>query len=167
MNIIFLQFILLLPFAHASCGDFTCRSPTCCAQTDCLHNPLDPDYANAISCPCMISQSSRCVAPGTAIILECDPGGVCQDHCDWKTPGGTCHSDENTGTCTDSSIRFLNKNGACNIELTDAESRHTGVWRCKSVVSGTSLSLQTVALLVLAPPGGKLAGQLLFSGHLW
>jgi hypothetical protein len=31
----------------------------------------------------------------------------------------------------------------------------------------TSLSLQSVALLVLAPPGGKLAGQLLFSGHLW
>ena len=31
----------------------------------------------------------------------------------------------------------------------------------------TSLSLQTAALLVLVPPGGKLAGQLLFSGHLW
>ena len=111
-----------------------CRSPTCCAETDCLHNPLDPDYANAISCPCIISQSSRCVAPGTTLILECDPGGVCQDHCDWKTPGGTCHWDENSSTCTDSSIRFLNKNGACNIEL-------------------TSLSLQTTALLVLAPPG--------------
>ena len=71
------------------------------------------------------------------VIPLCVPGGVCQDHCDWKTPGGTCHWDENSSTCTDSSIRFLNKNGACNIELTDAESRHAGVWRCKSVVSGT------------------------------
>ena len=107
------------------------------------------------------------------VIPLCGPGGVRQDHCDWKTPGGTCHWDEYSSTCTDSSIRFLTKNGACNIELTAAGSRHTGVWRCKSAVSGTYSDYVNITVSAdcgsagAGAHGGKLAGQLLFSGHLW
>merc|ERR1711892_483518 len=77
----FLQLLLILPHILANCNDKTCRSPTCCAEEDCSSNPTDPDAVNAQSCPCMISQTSDCVFPGASLILECDPGGVCQDHC--------------------------------------------------------------------------------------
>ena len=125
--------LLLLPSILGSCPDNTCRSSTCCAETDCVNNQPDPDLVEAQACPCMISQTATCVSPGTTLTLECDPGGVCQHHCSWSTPVGSCTWNNSQNTCEDSSIRFLNKAGTCNIQVVGMQARHAGVWRCKSI----------------------------------
>ena len=51
---------------------------------------LTSDHDDPVSeCPCMIPQTSLCVAPGEALTLDCDPGGECLNGgCSWDTPAG-------------------------------------------------------------------------------
>ena len=125
--------LILFPCSLAVCTDRTCRSPSCCAERDCSSNLPDPDDQSYITCSCMIPlASSSCLSLGTTVVLSCDPGGICQDHCSWTTPVGTCEKSSTTQQCQDSSLRILNQEGTCNVEITGVQTRHQGIWRCQT-----------------------------------
>ena len=84
-------------------------------------------------CECMIGAGDQCVNPGAELSLDCDPGGQCVDHCSWDTPVGECSWSRDKGLqCEDSSISVLDtSSGQCSLLVSDPQSRHSGVWRCK------------------------------------
>ena len=46
------------------------------------------------ACPCLVSAPS-CVAPAAELVLHCDPGGDCLQHCSWDTRKDTFWSKSN------------------------------------------------------------------------
>ena len=134
-----LKFLIFLPYCLCICNDKTCRSSDCCAERDCSSNPTDPFQPNSLTCPCMISLTfSSCFSLGTTAVLNCDPGGVCQDHCSWSTPVGLCTS--TTMQCQDESVRFVDEGETCSIEIVGVQAKHQGTWRCQSTPYITTFS---------------------------
>ena len=90
----------------------------------------------------MIPASETCVAPGSDLVLSCDPGGECIDHCSWETPQGSCSWNDGTGTvqCSDPNVTPTMSGGNCNLRITNAADRHSGRWKCKVMPSSVVLS---------------------------
>ena len=82
--------------------------------------------------------SSYCFSLGTSVVLSCDPGGVCQDHCSWSTPVGSCTS--TAMQCQDESVRFVDEGETCSIEIVGVQEKHQGIWRCQSTPYITTFS---------------------------
>ena len=115
---------------HRNCFTSDCRSYSCCSETQCQQNPL-VHHGNSHQCPCMIPQTSLVVQEGRTIMLECNPGGVCLEYCEWTTPLGSCRFQDSVWVCEDPAIRFLFQEGTCNIEVR-ADTRHAGLWTCQA-----------------------------------
>ena len=92
-------------------------------------------------CPCMIpADQQTCVAPGSDLVLRCDPGGECVDHCSWETPQGDCSWADGSLHCQDPSLTPSLSGGNCNLQISNADYRHSGRWKCKVVPSSLALS---------------------------
>ena len=124
--------------AGSSCSPDCRPSASCCGETTCRQqDPADQSY---LTCPCMIPPAEICVVPGTDLVLNCDPGGECLDHCSWDTPQGPCSWVGGSVQCSDPSITPRLSGGNCDLEISSAEYRHSGQWKCKVVPSSHALS---------------------------
>ena len=88
----------------------------------------------------MIPPVQICVAPGAEVLLSCDPGGECLDHCSWDTPLGPCSWSDGSVHCSDPTVTPRLSGGNCNLQISSAEYRHEGLWKCKVFPSTVALS---------------------------
>ena len=58
----------------------------------------------------------------------------------WDTPLGSCSWAGGTVQCSDSSVTPVLSGGNCNLQVTSADYRHSGLWKCKVVPSSKALS---------------------------
>ena len=122
----------------SSCSPDCRPSASCCGETECRQqDPADQSY---LTCPCMIPPAEICVVPGTNLVLNCDPGGECLDHCSWDTPLGSCSWVGGTVQCSDPTIIPRLSGGNCDLEISSVDYRHSGQWKCKVVPSSHALS---------------------------
>jgi len=142
MNTVTLSLLVFLcrSVTGDSCSAECRPSASCCSEVQCTGNEGDPDDLSYLTCPCMIPSASACVAPGDDLVLECDPGGDCLQHCTWDSPLGTCSWADGALLCPDTSITPVLSGGNCNIKISSADYRHTGVWKCKTVPSFNAFS---------------------------
>merc|ERR1719232_595675 len=113
---------LLFPLVVISQDCRNCRpDTTCCSESVCANNPTDDN--NGFECPCMIPQTSLCVAPGAALTLDCDPGGECLASCSWDTPAGPC-SWSGSGLSCPPGISMVSDPGHCSLRVGSAASTH-------------------------------------------
>ena len=140
----------------ASSCSAACRpSASCCGEAQCSgQDPTDQSYLSKVSpavscrvnivvtagCPCMIPPAEICVAPGAELVLSCDPGGECIDHCSWDTPQGSCSWADGSVHCSDPTVSPVLSGGNCNLQITSVDYRHSGLWKCKVVPSTLALS---------------------------